>query len=89
MNDGTTASPYFFLDRINAPVQLICAGNDPCCPASESWDARDKLVELGKGVKQRVVNTNYTCLSVFPCTHLRGHLYTYERRMHGEIKVFI
>jgi len=45
------ASPYFFLDRVNAPVQLICGGNDPRCPASDSIDARDKLVELGKEVE--------------------------------------
>lgn len=45
------ASPYFFLDRIEAPVQLICGGNDPRCPASDSLDARDKLVELGKDVE--------------------------------------
>jgi dipeptidyl aminopeptidase/acylaminoacyl peptidase len=45
------ASPYFFLDRISAPVQLICGGNDPRCPASDSIDARDKLVELGKEVE--------------------------------------
>ena len=45
------ASPYFFLDRINAPVQLICGGNDPRCPASDSLDARDKLVSLGKEVE--------------------------------------
>lgn len=45
------ASPYFFLDRINAPVQLICGGNDPRCPASDSIDARDKLVSLGKDVE--------------------------------------
>lgn len=45
------ASPYFFLDRVNAPVQLICGGNDPRCPASDSIDARDKLVELGKVVE--------------------------------------
>ena len=45
------ASPYFFLDRISAPVQLICGGNDPRCPASDSLDARDKLVELGKDVQ--------------------------------------
>jgi len=44
-------SPYFFLDKINAPVQMICGGNDPRCPASESIDARDKLVELGKQVE--------------------------------------
>jgi len=45
------ASPYFFLDRINAPVQLICGGHDPRCPASDSLEARDKLVALGKEVE--------------------------------------
>jgi dipeptidyl aminopeptidase/acylaminoacyl peptidase len=40
-------SPYYFLDNINAPVQMICGANDPRCPASESISARDKLVELG------------------------------------------
>ena len=45
------ASPYFFLDRIIAPVQLICGGNDPRCPASDSLEARDKLVSLGKDVE--------------------------------------
>ena len=44
------ASPYFFLDKIQAPVQMICGGNDPRCPASDSIDTRDKLVELGKSV---------------------------------------
>ena len=44
-------SPFFFLDKVNAPVQMICGGNDPRCPASDSIDARDKLVELGKEVE--------------------------------------
>lgn len=44
-------SPYFFLDRVSAPVQMICGENDPRCPASDSIDARDKLVELGKEVE--------------------------------------
>ncbi len=44
-------SPYFFLDKVSAPVQLICGGNDPRCPASDSLDARDKLVELGREVE--------------------------------------
>ena len=44
------ASPYFFLDKVNAPVQMICGGNDPRCPASDSIDTRDKLLELGKNV---------------------------------------
>jgi dipeptidyl aminopeptidase/acylaminoacyl peptidase len=45
------ASPYFFLDRVSVPVQLICGAHDPRCPANESLDARDKLVELGKEVQ--------------------------------------
>ncbi len=41
-------SPYFFLDRVAAPVQMICGANDPRCPASESIDAHEKLQGLGK-----------------------------------------
>jgi dipeptidyl aminopeptidase/acylaminoacyl peptidase len=44
-------SPYFFLDKIKAPVQMICGENDPRCPASESISARDKLVKLGREVE--------------------------------------
>ncbi|MBI3165368.1 MAG: S9 family peptidase [Chloroflexi bacterium] len=44
-------SPYFFLDQVTAPVQLICGENDPRCPASDSIDAHDKLLELGKEVE--------------------------------------
>jgi dipeptidyl aminopeptidase/acylaminoacyl peptidase len=43
-------SPYFFLDRIQAPVQIICGENDPRCPASDSIHARDKLLELNREV---------------------------------------
>jgi dipeptidyl aminopeptidase/acylaminoacyl peptidase len=43
-------SPFFVLDQVNAPVQLICGENDPRCPASESIQARDKLLEFGKEV---------------------------------------
>ena len=43
-------SPFFFLDRVRAPVQLICGANDPRCPASESIAARDALQALGKRV---------------------------------------
>jgi dipeptidyl aminopeptidase/acylaminoacyl peptidase len=44
-------SPYFFLDQLRAPVQLICGGNDPRCPASDSLDAEKKMIELGKEVE--------------------------------------
>jgi dipeptidyl aminopeptidase/acylaminoacyl peptidase len=43
-------SPFFFLDRIQVPVQLICGANDPRCPASESLAARDILISLGTKV---------------------------------------
>jgi dipeptidyl aminopeptidase/acylaminoacyl peptidase len=43
-------SPFFFLDRVQAPVQLICGANDPRCPASESIAAHDALLSLGKPV---------------------------------------
>jgi len=41
-------SPYFFLDKILVPVQIICSGLDPRCPAVDSIAARDRLLELGK-----------------------------------------
>lgn len=44
------ASPYFFLDKISVPVQMICGGNDPRCPVSDSINTRDRLLELGKQV---------------------------------------
>ena len=45
-----SASPYFFLDRLQGPVQLICGANDLRCPASDSIEARDKMLGLGKTV---------------------------------------
>jgi dipeptidyl aminopeptidase/acylaminoacyl peptidase len=41
-------SPFFFLDRITAPVQMICGAHDIRCPASESIQAHDQLLALGK-----------------------------------------
>ncbi len=41
-------SPFFFLDRVAAPVQLICGSYDPRCPASESLRAHDALQAQGK-----------------------------------------
>jgi dipeptidyl aminopeptidase/acylaminoacyl peptidase len=41
-------SPFFFLDHITAPVQLICGAHDVRCPASESTQAHDALKALGK-----------------------------------------
>lgn len=41
-------SPYFFLNKIQAPVQMICGANDVRCPASESLQASEKLKNLSK-----------------------------------------
>ena len=43
-------SPYFFLDKVKAPVQFICGENDPRCPPSESEAARDRLLDLERVV---------------------------------------
>jgi len=40
-------SPFFFLDKVRAPVQFICGENDPRCPPAESTDAHQKLQSLG------------------------------------------
>ncbi len=48
-------SPFFFLDRVVAPVQMICGAHDVRCPASESTEAHDVLVgqgEEGEAVEQ-------------------------------------
>lgn len=41
-------SPFFFLDRVQAPVQLISGAHDVRCPASESTQAREALLAMGK-----------------------------------------
>ena len=41
-------SPYFFLDKVNAPVQLICGAHDVRCPASESKQAYEELLAKGR-----------------------------------------
>jgi dipeptidyl aminopeptidase/acylaminoacyl peptidase len=45
------ASPYYFLEKIDSPVQLICGGRDQRCPTSDSLEAHDKLIQLGKDVQ--------------------------------------
>jgi len=44
----TERSPFFFLDQVQAPVQLICGEHDVRCPASESQQAHETLTSLGK-----------------------------------------
>jgi dipeptidyl aminopeptidase/acylaminoacyl peptidase len=41
-------SPSFFLDRIQAPLQLICSRQDVRCPISDSVEAKAKLDRMGK-----------------------------------------
>ena len=45
------ASPFFFLDRIRAPVQMIAGANDPRCPLEESRQAAEEMERLGKSVE--------------------------------------
>jgi len=45
------ASPIFFMDRVRVPVQLVAGTQDPRCPLSESVQARDALLRLGKPVE--------------------------------------
>jgi dipeptidyl aminopeptidase/acylaminoacyl peptidase len=40
-------SPFFFLDKVQAPVQFICGENDMRCPPSESIAAHEQLLKHG------------------------------------------
>jgi len=40
-------SPFFFLDKVKAPVQFICGENDMRCPPSESTAAHEELLKHG------------------------------------------
>lgn len=44
------ASPIFFMDKVRAPAQLMAGTQDVRCPLSESVQARDILLKLGKTV---------------------------------------
>ncbi len=43
-------SPGYFLDRIQAPLQLICGRQDARCPVSDSIQATEVLRQMGKEV---------------------------------------
>jgi len=47
-------SPIFFVDRIQAPVQIFAGGHDPRCPLHESEQLRDELQKLGRPVELHV-----------------------------------
>jgi dipeptidyl aminopeptidase/acylaminoacyl peptidase len=44
------ASPIFFIERVEAPVQIVAGAQDPRCPMSESVQARDALQKLGRPI---------------------------------------
>ncbi|HEX7619856.1 MAG TPA: S9 family peptidase [Anaerolineales bacterium] len=44
-------SPYFFLDKVSAPVQLIAGRLDQRCPVSDSIEAHEALQDMGKSVE--------------------------------------
>lgn len=41
-------SPYFFLEKVQSPVQIISGGRDVRCPPEDAQQAHLKLLELGK-----------------------------------------
>jgi dipeptidyl aminopeptidase/acylaminoacyl peptidase len=43
-------SPSYFLDRVLAPLQLICGRHDARCPVSDSVEAQLALQQMGKEV---------------------------------------
>lgn len=57
-------SPYFFLERVAAPVQMISGKYDPRCPASDAIDARDKLAKLGKEVELLLYDEGHSFLKM-------------------------
>jgi dipeptidyl aminopeptidase/acylaminoacyl peptidase len=44
-------SPSNFLDRVQAPLQLICGRNDARCPVRDSVSAYEQLRKMGKPVE--------------------------------------
>ena len=44
-------SPSFFLDRVKAPLQLICGRHDARCPVGDSIEAYEILTKLDKVVE--------------------------------------
>lgn len=47
-------SPFFHLDNVRAPVQIMCGENDQRCPVSDSILARDRLIELDQQVNFKI-----------------------------------
>ena len=44
-------SPSFFLEKVRAPLQLICGRKDARCPVSDSLEAETALQKMGKEVE--------------------------------------
>ncbi len=44
-------SPYFFLDQVAAPIQLIAGRQDQRCPVTDSIEAHARLKSMGKPVE--------------------------------------
>jgi dipeptidyl aminopeptidase/acylaminoacyl peptidase len=47
-------SPSFFLDQVRAPLQLICGRHDARCPVSDSMEAYETLLRLGKDTEMLI-----------------------------------
>ncbi len=50
----TDRSPYFFLDRVKAPLMILAGGNDPRCPKSEAQQVADSIRKRGGKVQLKI-----------------------------------
>ena len=50
----TDRSPFFFLDRVKAPLSILAGGNDPRCPKSEAQQVADTIRKRGGKVQLKI-----------------------------------
>jgi dipeptidyl aminopeptidase/acylaminoacyl peptidase len=53
----TDRSPFFFLDKVKAPLSILAGGNDPRCPKTESQQVADTIRKRG-GIAQLKIYEN-------------------------------
>lgn len=53
----TDRSPFFFLDRVKAPLSILAGGNDPRCPKTEAQQVADSIRKRG-GIAQLKIYEN-------------------------------
>lgn len=50
----TDRSPFFFLDRVKAPLSILAGGNDPRCPKTEAQQVADTIRKRGGKVQLKI-----------------------------------